>query len=262
MSVHGWSKMRSGGTKKRRRRLVIEWRPILWLLLVVNVASGLAFSQVTRLTKVTVEGANPADEARIREIVASVANLPSPKVNSQNLESLILDHPAVRSVELTRNVFGSGRLRVAYRRPVAVRMGRPNEALSSDGVLYRTFEPLEALPILQMPMDLPVATLTVAGGWRGEKIAWLAEEASLLTGTDSVRIAFDKKGRLTLYLGGGRVDLGGAGDLERKMDVLKERLTRDPGQLQKVEALVLVDPDRPVYVRRPEPKPSAPENTP
>ncbi|CAN5573913.1 hypothetical protein BH11ARM2_BH11ARM2_17100 [soil metagenome] len=254
--------MRSGGLKKRRRRLIIEWRPILGFLLVVNVIAGLMASKVTRLTHIVVEGAPQADQARIKGILESVAGVPAAKIKGQNLESLVLDHPAVSSAELTRNIFGSGRLKVAYRQPIAARLGRPNEALSTDGVLYRTLEPSEGLPILQMPLDLPAATLTLSGGWRGKDVAGLVQELSALAGTGGVRIAFDRKGNLTAFLGGGRVELGGAVDLGRKMGVLKERLSRDPAELKKVQALVLVDPDRPVYVRLPEPPKSAPESHP
>ncbi|RYG41853.1 hypothetical protein EON79_20025, partial [bacterium] len=224
--------MRSGVTKKRRRRIVIEWRPILWVLLLGNVVAGLSYSRVTRLTRVTAEGVAQADQERIETILASMHDVPCLRINPRNIEALVLDHPAIRTVDLTRNIFGSGRLRVIYRTPVAERLGRPGEALSADGLLYRAVELPSGLPKLQMPNDSPVPSLALAGGWRGESIAWLFQEASSLAGEGDVRIAFARKGTLTLYIGGGRVELGGPTRLERKMEVLRTRLNRDPGELQ------------------------------
>ncbi|RYG38905.1 hypothetical protein EON81_02445 [bacterium] len=254
--------MRSGVTKKRRKRVLIEWRPILWILLLGNIAFGLSYSRVTRLTRISVEGATQGDQGRLKEILGSMHDVPCLRINPRNIEALALDHPAVRTVELTRNIFGSGRLKVVYRTPVAERFGRPGEALSADGMLYRAIEVPEGLPKIQMPNDYPTPSLALAGGWRGESVAWLAQEASALSGNGDVRIGFARKGTMTLYLGGGKVELGGPTRLERKMEVLRTRLNRDPGELQRVESLVLTDPESPVFVRRPEQPSDSAESTP
>ncbi|MGV3616719.1 MAG: cell division protein FtsQ/DivIB [Fimbriimonas sp.] len=245
------SRRRSTGPRVRRS---IRWRPFLWLLLIVNLGTAAASSLATRVTKVRVEGAVPHDQERLARILAQMQDKPVLRQDFRILEWQALQAPEVKSASLSVNPFGFASLRVRYRTPILRMEERPDVVSDSDGVLFAlpTQAIPEGLPTLKLDRRLPPTLLTVAGDWPVARIAKLASEVRELSGEKGVRIEVDDRGALCLNMGAGRVVLGSADDLERKLSVLRQRMAQDPEELARVKELNLTQPDRPSVVPKSE----------
>jgi cell division protein FtsQ len=220
------------------------------LLLIGNLIAGALYSPVTSLRKVRVEGAGEFDQLRLQRLLASLKDVPCAQVNARNIESLALDLPEARSAELTRNPFGSGLLKIRYKRPVARRFNGGNLALTADGVLYSADRLPEDLPTFNLPTDEPVPALALAANWQPARIAELAMAAREMAPQNAIRIDLNPSGVVCLNMGSGRVVLGSTDNLEKKLQVLRERLEQNPMELSEVESLILTSPDNPSVVRK------------
>lgn len=234
--------------RRKRRRTRPRWKPILSVLLVGNVIAGLLWSPVTSLRRVRVEGAADFDQLRIAAILADLKGVPCAQVKARNVESLVLDLPEAESAELTRNLFGGGLLRVAYHRPVARLFNQGNLALTMDGVLYEAHDLPPDLPTIQLRPDEPAPSLGLNAGWQPAQMARLAVQAKQIAPQGPVRVGFNNAGEVCLNMGSGLVVLGSLEDLDRKLQVLRDRLERNPLELSQVESLNLVAPESPSVV--------------
>jgi len=235
--------------KKKKPKFLPNWRLILWLLLILNVWLGLTRSPITSLRRVRVETAPAGDQARVRAILAELQNVPCLQINPRNVESLAMNLPEVRSAELTRNIFGSGRLLIQYRHAIARRFNA-NIGISADGVMYPSDNLSEDLPTIQLPPDQPAMSLALVGNWPVVALAQTAVEAQGIVPGQPVRIQVEAGGSVSLYIGSGRVVLGSTEDLDKKLDVLRNHLERNPLELSQVESLNLTRPDAPSVVRK------------
>lgn len=237
--------------RRKRKRTRLKPAPILWLLLIANVTAGLLWSPITSIVRARVDGARPFDEPRIRLILEKLKGIPCAQVNPHEYESAVMSLPEVRTADLDRSVFGTALLRVSYRRAVARIRNTDNLALSIDGVLFPTNEPAdEKLPFLELPKDRPRVLATIASPWRPVAIADLAVKAREMWPTDPLLIQVDERGSVCLNISTGRVILGSATDLDKKLGVLRERLSQNPRELQEVEELNLTAPELPSVVRK------------
>jgi cell division septal protein FtsQ len=236
----------------RSKRKRTTWRPgpLLWLLLIANVTAGLLFSPITSVTRARVDGAKPFDQERIANILSGIQGVPCAQVSPREVESLVLSLPEVRSAELTRNLFGSALLSVRYRRPILRVRNTNNLALTIDGVLYPANELGDDLPLLELPPGEPHVLATIAAPWRPVAVANLAIRAKESWPGEPIIIQVDTRGSVCLNIGTGRVVLGSPTDLDKKLEVLHERLQRNPNELQEVAELNLTAPENPSVVRK------------
>lgn len=243
-----------------RRRRTIRWKPVFWVLLIPNLIAGAAFSVVTRVRHVAIEGAAPHDRVRLAQIVAQMQDKPVLRQDFRNLEWQVLQAPDVYSAQLSVNPFGFAALKVKYRQPEIRLEDRENVVVDKEGVMYAL--PAESmpkdLPTLKLDRGLPPTLLTVAGDWPMARIAQLAPKVRELSKDKGVRIEVDDRGALCLNMGTGRVVLGSTEDLDRKLAVLRQRMADDPGELDRIKELVLTQPDRPSVVPRSAPSAGSP----
>ncbi len=238
-------------TKRRKSlpRVDIQWVPVLWFALILNTAAGLWFSPITALRKVRVVGALANDEGRIRAILERQRGIPFAKVSVPAVESWVLERPDSRSASLSGNIIGSGVLTVGYRRAVARFAGTRTLALSVDGVIYPSTEDLNRLPSIVLPDNGLPLSMGLVAPWPATKIAKVAIEAPGImraaTRTESLQIKFIESGDVCLNGGSGTVRLGSSENLDKKLSVLQNRLSRNPLELDQVKRLVLVVPERP-----------------
>jgi cell division septal protein FtsQ len=236
--------------RKKRKRVRLRPKPFLQLFLFGVLVYGIGWSPITSVTNVRIEGAKGADRQRLQGIAEGIKGTPYLQVNNRLVESAVLDHPEVHAAEFSGNLFGSGLIRVTYREPVASLGGSPGVMLSKDGVLYPAMEAVDGLPVLDLPKGGPPTLLTLASNWEASRLANLAVESRNLASEGVVRIQVDERGVLCLNMNSGSVILGSSDNLDRKLQVLRERMATDPDELSRVEALNLTVPDSPTYVTR------------
>lgn len=210
-----------------------------------NACLGLCFSPLTAIRHVRVEGARPQDRARIESMLQTLHGIPALRVSPEALESRVLDAPFVRDATLSRSIFGSALLNVAYRTAVAHFDGSNKLALSDEGVIYAENDPVEGLPVLDVPGSALQPNLALEGFWEPQRVAFIAVQARKLNASDKERILITQPGRVILYIGQGRVVLGNCEGLEEKFQALRDRLSRNPFELSQIAELDLTLPERP-----------------
>jgi cell division septal protein FtsQ len=209
-----------------------------------NVACAAVNSRITSVRTVEIHGARPDDQPRLAAIVGELQGVPFVRIHWRALETAVLREPSVRAVDFTRNPFGKADLWVAYRKPVARLQNRPNIGLDETGVLFAAPDIPRDLPTLKLPNGGIPTLITQAASWDAVRIARLAVDIRAFPGADGVGIEMDDRGVLCLNMSAGRVVLGSCDDMDKKLSVLKERLS----QLSQVEELNLTRPDAPAAI--------------
>lgn len=237
--------------RRRTKRTRLRPRPFIVLGLAVNLLAGAAYSPVTAVRRVRVEGAPQADAERLTRLLQSLRNVPCARVNPRILESRALENPELRSASLSRNLFGSAVLRVARRVPVARMDPQLGAGLTEDGVVYPSSVSLEGLPTVRLPESVPGVVLALGNAWRATDVARLAVLVRDVPSPKPVGIDVQSGGRVCLNIGTGRVDLGDFDKLDEKVDRLVAILRERPDLFDTVAKLSLVVLENPVYVPRP-----------
>lgn len=235
---------------KKRVRRHVRWTPVLWILLLVNLAVAYRFSPMTTLQTVKVEGARDGDREFVRMSLKELNGIPAYQVSAPSVESEADKIDAISSFGFQKSVLGSARLVVTYRTPVARIEGMPNVFLGRDGSIFRDERPdlvPEISVVLHSGVKLTVAT--IAAPFNTERIAWLAENAAVL-GLPETRIDVADTGSLSLLSQGANVVLGVSDDLPQKLTRLKQLIEKNPSLIADAKEINLMDPERPVWVRR------------
>ena len=233
--------------KRKRIRRRLKWRPILWSLVIVNTIAGLIFSPITAAAQVRVVGASASDYARIEEELQWLKDQPCLVVNSASVEEQILKRPDVRSVTLSRNIFGRGQLQVGYYEPVAHVAGTPDIVLTDAGFLCRTPDIPEGIPLLQLFEGCAHPSLGISTSWEPQKIADVCLRATRQGIVNNLSISVTVAGVVCLNSGvTGRVVLGSPDDLDEKFEMLRTTLSQQPDLLTQGSELVLIAPNKPV----------------
>jgi cell division protein FtsQ len=212
------------------------------------VSAGVWWSPITSLRSVRVEGALPSDEARLGAIVKKLQDIPLIQIDPRRTESEALENPEILKAELTRSLFGTGLLKITYRRPAARLLGHPNVLLDLQGVLYKASSSPQNIPQVQLPDSGPPTLLTLASNWQPRIMAKLAQDVLKLPVSGVIRIQVEPGGVVCLNMGTGRVILGSLDDLDKKLSVLRERLATNPSELNEVQELNLTAPESPSLV--------------
>lgn len=235
--------MRQSG--KSRKKTSLRAKPFLVIGLVLSLYLGITRSPLTSLRHVRIEGARDFDRPRIEAELQTIHGVPCLQVDPEVVEWRILQLPEVRNVSLSRNIFGTGLLRIAYRTPVARFNHSRRLALSDEGVVYAANELDPRLPVLEAPQGVLEPNLTLVGSWEPQRIALIAREARNIDVNEHERILITQPGRVILYIGQGQVVLGNCESLDKKFRALRDRLARNPQELSQIAELDLTLPERP-----------------
>ena len=233
---------------KKRKKTKLRPAPILWLLLLINIGIGLNYSYITCIVNVRADGIAPFDQDRVQDILTKMEGKPCSRIDARSVESEVMALQDVDRAELTRNVFGNALLKVTYRTPVAQLDGRPQVALSDDGVLYKASDTISDLPKLQMPTGGPPTLIAFAGSWQPASLASIAVFSRKKFAKRDVRIGVNQRGVVCLNIDSGRVILGSCDDLDLKLKTLESRLQKNPQELNEVQELNLTLPTAPTVV--------------
>ncbi|MDR3688605.1 MAG: hypothetical protein P4L46_04440 [Fimbriimonas sp.] len=220
-------------------------------MLAMNVGFGLKYSYITSIVNTRADGVPRYDHDRVEAILTDMHDKPCLSIDPRAIESRVMALQDVDEAELTRNVFGSALLKVRYREPVARLADRPQVALSTDGVLYRSSLDLSALPTLKMPSSGPPILIAMMGSWQPACLAALAVYSRKHYPTSAVGIEVDPRGVVCLNIDSGNVILGSCDDLDSKLKTLESRLQKNPNELMEVKSINLTLPSAPTIVPKP-----------
>jgi cell division septal protein FtsQ len=232
--------------KKKGKKLRMRLAPVLWLLFLANLGLGIVYSPITSLRKVRVIDAIEQDEPRLRAELASMNDVPFVLVNPRQIETKALQYPDVAEAAFSRNLFGSGILRIGYKTPVAVLEADPEICLSDRGELYPARVIPEGLPRLRLHAEATAPTLAYASTWEAKRIAEICKKISGIIKPQNAVIDVNSGGVVCLNMDDkGQVILGDATNLDEKLAVLKSMLDRQPNLLSEFQYLNVTSPSRP-----------------
>jgi len=237
--------------RRRYRRTKLRWKPILSVLLVINVAFAVSLSRITSVRHVELKGVIPEDRERIKGILAGLQGIPFTKVREQQFETEVLRDSAIKSADLKHNMWGGAELVVSYRWPVARIAGNPRLGLDSEGVVFDSPNIPTDIPAITIADSGPPILVTIAGDWDATHLADLAVKVRAIPAAAGVSIDVDQRGEVCLNMNSGRVVLGSCDDLDEKLAVLQKRLIAKPEELSQVQRLILTKPDAPAIVPLP-----------
>jgi len=234
--------------RRRKRRRYPSAASVLWGLLLINVAVGLAVSPATACRKLRVVGAIEADRASIITHAQILRNVPCLRVNRNQLESLVLASEDVWDAKFTANLFGSGVLNLKNREAAAKVFETKSLYLSTKGDLFMSRAEQPALPEISVPKDVVGANLCLCSGWESAKLAYLCSLLGTQLPNLYWNVAVDARGVIFLSgRTGGKVALGSSENLDEKVDRLRKVLDTQPDLLESVRELNLTSPAHPFF---------------
>lgn len=232
---------------KKRKRKVLNWPPILWTLVVLNVALGFMFSRATAATVVRVYGALDQDRAQITRDLQFLKDRPCLRVDKATMEEKLMFLPHVKSATLDRNIFGRAEVRFKQRVPVAL-VG--NSLIDTTGVVYSGPVPATQLPSVMYPPGMQISggiTSTMPIGKVVELATQIASRPVLRSATIEVRSG----GSVCLHVKQGpKIELGRIEDLEQKLKAFDEQLRLNPFLLEESSSLSFVNPNQPAQKKK------------
>lgn len=221
---------------------------VLLFLLLVNLGVGVWLSPITSVKTLRIEGVEETRRGTYVRYAQTLKNRPALRINAREFESLVLKDPAVENVDFRRSPFGTAKVRIAYRTPIARILNAPGTVLSSDGVLYKVESRIWSLPGLELHPSSLTPSLTLFGPWPGEQIAQLIQNLPPGVPQKGLTITVDSEGAVCLNITqAARIVWGGADRLEEKLQALQSILTERPNLLQNVKELNLTEPTRPAF---------------
>jgi hypothetical protein len=233
----------------RRRKRTINWGPVLVLATLINLVAGALYSPLTSPRILRVEGVPTEDQNRVKSILSRAEGIAYKSVPTRELESDILNNPAVKTVQLSHNLFGRARLKAEYRQPVAKIVGPAKLYFDIEGVLFRTEQNYPNLRSVDVEPSMIAPNLSLSLSWPAAQIADFVTKLNNIDAVDGKTLYLDARGRLWLNGGGpGRVDLGGTDALNEKLSQLNSLLVERPNLLKEVKSLSLTDPRRPAII--------------
>lgn len=237
--------------RKRRRRLKAGF--VLFVLLLASTTAGMLVSSATAVTKVRVVGAKPWDHERIEKALQPLKGVPVVKVVPERIETELLQLSAMRSAELSRNLFGRAVLKLEYREAVARLESPAGVGFDRTGELFSAPDLDPELPVIVPPAAGWENELTVASSWPKRRIAELAEEVSGIFPGEGFTVTLDTPSGVCLNMRSGtRIEFGVPDDFPQKIDKLREIAGERSDLLTTLELLNLRVPENPTQiVRRP-----------
>jgi hypothetical protein len=156
-----------------------------------------------------------------------------------NVEQIFLSQSRVKKCQFSRNIFGSARLEITYRKAVA-NVGS-GALLDGDGEFFSDPEQGKNLVTLVLAPSLKVTSATLMGVTDFRRIAEACAVVSQKLPKAQVEVL--ETGTVRLILEGGRVVLGKPEKLSEKIDTLLGLLRDRPTLLNSVQELNIMRPD-------------------
>jgi cell division septal protein FtsQ len=224
----------------------VDWGPLLWVLLVANVASGLYFSPITAVRKVRIVGADESQRGQLVHALQLLKDRSALGLDPREFESVVLKNGAVRNADFRRSLFGSASLRIENRKAVAAVEGSAGAYLDEEGVLFKLKHQNLELPTVKLHSSAVRPAFAAAGSWPARSVARLIQALPANLAQKDLRVEVDSEGAVCLNRGtGARIVLGSADRLEAKLQALQGLIAEKPNLLTTVKELNLTEPSRP-----------------
>jgi hypothetical protein len=220
---------------------------VLLTLFAVNLAAGIWNSPILCLRRVRVAGARPEDQQAIEAILQFKSGIAALSVPSESLETSVQRLPEVDRASFRDNIFGSGRLTIIYRIPVA-RIGRTKLALDAQGRVWNSRQNLAKLPSVGLPASAMNVGLALTRSTALVGVADLSEKLPAVWPEFKGEIVLDDAGTVCLNRGdSGRVVLGGTDAMDEKLSRLAGLLRDRPKLFSGAVEVNLTAPTHPVF---------------
>lgn len=231
-----------------RNKSAFPWTGVLTLLLLINLAAGAWLSPLTAIRTLRIEGVSELRRGTFLRYAQLLKGRPALNVNPREFESTVLKDAAIENADFRRSPFGSAKLRVFFRRPIAGITGGGGTVVSSDGVLFKVDTRNLDLPKLELHASSLSPTLTLLGPWPGRDIARLIERLPPRLSNKELDVVVDSEGAVCLNITqAARIVWGSADRLEEKLKALESLLSERPNLLENVKELNLTEPSRPAF---------------
>ena len=224
---------------RRRRKTVVNWAAVFGLLLVVNLVIASFKSPLTAVRNINLDGVRESERLQLQRVQDLVLGVPAMQLEPATVEQLFLSQSRVKKCQFSRNVFGSARLEITYRKAVA-NVGS-GALLDGDGEFFSDPEQGKNLVTLVLAPSLKVTSATLMGVTDFRRIAEACAVVSQKLPKAQVEVL--ETGTVRLILEGGRVVLGKAEKLPEKIDTLLGLLRDRPTLLNSVQELNIMQPD-------------------
>jgi hypothetical protein len=234
-------------SKPKRRRIRLD--ALLAVLLGLNIIVGIRFSPLFALRHVRVVGGQPTDGKLLENVFETVMDVPVLSIKRQSLETSFQNLPEVDSASFEANIFGSGKLTLHYRVPVA-RLGSTAMAVDAGGTIWRTRQNISRLPDVRLPASCLTAGLSLAKEAPVRAVAELAMKLQNISLEHLGDIVLDDSGTVCLNRGDhGRIVFGGTEAMDEKLTRLAGLLNERPELFTGPFEVNLTAPTHPVFSR-------------
>ena len=243
--------MASKRTAKRKKKggtlEPSHWLAIWVFALSIVLISAAFRSPLTRLSVVRVSGVPNVLRPEIRRTLASVGKQSGLAIDTQSIEQRLEADPGVKSAEFKVNLFGRGRLKMEYLRPVA----KLADGKVVDGTGNVFVNLTKYAPNLQISAKVEdfSTILTITDQAPLNRLARVAKKIQDLLPKLAGTLYFDGRDGISLRSEGLVVEFGDTSNLDRKVQVLAAKLREEPGLPSRGGRIVVVDPENAVQAR-------------
>jgi hypothetical protein len=237
-------------SSRRRKKRAVNWLPVIIVMLAASFVLGLFYSPITAVRNLRIVGVQPHDRNRVTQLAQSLEGVPYGRVDVLAFESSVLRGRDIYDADLSHNVFGSGVLRLKYRRPIAAVQGAGLSRIYLDdrGVLFSSPEPFQGLRKLILDATFKQPILAFGQAWPCAVVSDFCLKLNSFAELSDAVVHLSANGRLTLSKENfGSVDFGGTDAIDAKLKKLRQLLDEQPDILTRVRSLTLVDPETPAF---------------
>lgn len=248
------SKRRPNKRRKKKRSQSRVWTPPkdltvpLWGLFAFVVVVSLLFSPATAIKTLRVVGAPDFERERMGQVAKAIGGRPYMTVNRKQIESMAMEHLAVRSARYRANLFGRAVLEMEYHSPVAKFERLEGVFLSRSGAVFPWPLPVATSLAVEPPYLPGTRNLSVFGSWQSGTAAAMCENIRERLPKTEWKLVVSQTGFVSLVPSeGARIEFGTIENALEKVQTLERLLREDPDLLGKVSELNLSS-TTPVYV--------------
>ena len=235
--------------KAKRKNREVDLKPWLWGAVFVKFILGLFLSKITAPVLVRVEGAAVKDHRAITAVLQRAASIPCNRIQTNSIESDLLNFEGVSGAKLSLNLFGRGVLKLRTRKPVAALIDHPGLSLAEGGSIFGSDRLSPRFPRVRLPAgsfgtNTALCVLPPTG-----RIARLCLELQNSFKSIDWTVEVDGLGMINLRPQGlAKIVFGSSDDLVKKLEVLKQIQTERPDSFSSSSSIVLTSPENPMFV--------------
>lgn len=234
---------------RKRSKKPLPWRAILWTMFLGNTLAGLVLSPVTAVRTVRVVGAPQWDELRVQSILEGLKATPVLAIDVAKVETEVQAASSVDSARLSRTPFGSAKLEVVYRQPVARVMGSKSLFFCADGKTAEFLEPQTPAITVKLPEPSAQPVATLAGAWDFSGLANVCRKLENLPFAKDWIVEMNAFGSVFLQAGPVVViEFGDTSKIDEKLDALAALFEDHHDLLDRVRSINVTAPARPMVV--------------